>query len=118
MKTQITYRILRKIFNYHELDGLENIIMISNKSKRITFDNLFYRDSKIKEDPLYIVIKKFETPNTITFLYYNNEITVDECIFVYKDREETIPLDTMKFYFIEEIINDIADKNNFKWTYE
>lgn len=129
MKIQITKRIARRIFAYYELEGLQNIIMISNRSKRITFDNFFYRDEPfnvvvdgaspdITIEPLYIVVKKFQKENEITFIYNGVELTVDECFLVYKDREEKIPLDTMRFYFIEEIINDIADKNNFGWEYK
>lgn len=127
MKVQITQRIARKIFEYFEDAGLKNIIMISNKSKRITFDNFFYRDQQIKIsnqnkeyliEPLYINITKFKQENKITFIYLGDEITVDDCYFVYKDREEKISLDTVKGYFIEEIINNIAQCEGFKWEYK
>lgn len=128
MKIQITQRIARKIFEYFEEDGLQNIIMISNKSKRITFDNFFYRDEpkvyELNDDdsftvyPLFINITKFKVENKITFTYFGEELTVDDCYLVYTDREEKISLDTMKTFFVEEIINNIATCEGFKWEYK
>lgn len=129
MKVQITQKIARRIFEYYEADGLENVIMISKKSKRITFDNFFYRDKPDEYelsngkpdliiDPLFIVVKKYDNPETITFIYKGEELTVDECFLVYKDRTEKISMETMRIYFVEEIINETSLCEGFEWEYK